>query len=94
MTYSTQEGRPIQIPLNALLAEAASWVCAEEPAEDPLSTVALEAQTCRLCELIARARHQADARLLRSLRLELLSARWALVRVRAGLSTGASMHTG
>ena len=51
-----------------------------EEFEDPLSPVELNAQTRRLCRLIARAKRGTDLALLRSLRLELLATRWAFVK--------------
>lgn len=51
-----------------------------EGIEDPLSPTELAAQTRRICGLIARAKRQADAVLLRSLRCELLATRWAFVK--------------
>ena len=50
-----------------------------EEFEDPLSPVELNAQTRRICRLIARAKRGTDLALLRSLRRELLVTRWAFV---------------
>jgi hypothetical protein len=52
-----------------------------EEIEDPLSPAELAAHTRVLCQLISRAKRRADRALLRSLRLELLAARWAFVKV-------------
>ncbi len=66
--------RNLDIPL-----PESSELIAEE-IEDPLSPAELTAQTRRLCRLIARAKRQTDAVLLRSLRRELLATRWAFVK--------------
>ncbi len=70
--------------LNIPLPESSELIA--EEMEDPLSPAGLAAHTRRLCQLIARAKRQTDAVLLRSLRRELLAARWAFVKATRILS--------